>query len=68
MSVRGSSSNGDPPCGREVIALRQKPKAKKRRNAAKKQGRDNLRRIHHIAAALYWFVRLVLMLIDWFKN
>ena len=39
--------------------MRKKANVKKRRKTEQKQGRDNLRRIHHIAAALYWFVKLI---------
>ncbi len=61
-------SNGDPPCGREVISLRVKPNAKKRKNTNKKQWRDYLPVISHTAAALYWVIRLVLLLWDRFAR
>ncbi|MBQ7215989.1 MAG: hypothetical protein IJP54_02335 [Synergistaceae bacterium] len=49
--------------------MRTKAKSTKRKNATnKKQRRDYLSGISHLAAALYWLVRLVLMLIDWFTR
>jgi len=40
----------------------------KRRYPGKKQRQDNLRWIGQLAAALYWAVRLTLMLWDRFTN
>ena len=68
MSIRGSSSNGEPLCEREVIALRNKAKKPKRRIAQKKQRRDYLRRINHLAAATYWVIRIFLLLWDKFTR
>ena len=66
--MQGLTVYGDSPCGKEVIALRKKAHSKKRKSTDKKQWRDYLPVISHFAAALYWFVRLVLMLIDWFNR
>ena len=55
--IQGSLLNGKPPCGKEVIALRSKHQ-KRKKVANKKQRREYLPGIHHVAAALYWFARL----------
>ena len=41
---------------------------KKAKHAKKKQRRSFRARIDIFAAAAYWFVRLVLLLIDWFTR
>ena len=41
---------------------------RKRKKPGKRQRRDNLPKIGHLAAALYWFLRLVLMLWDRFAG
>ena len=48
--------------------MRIKPNAKKRKNTNKKQWRDYLPVISHTAAALYWVIRLVLLLWDEFAR
>ena len=65
--IQGSLLNGEPPCGKEVIALRSKPQ-KRKKVANKKQRRDYLPLISHLAAALYWVLRLVLLLWDRFAG
>ena len=49
---------GSPPLRKDGDIVR------KRKNPGKKQRRDNLTKIHLFAAALYWLVRLILMLWD----
>ena len=65
--IQGSLLNGEPPCGKEVIALRSKPQ-KRKKVANKKQRREYLPGIHHVAAALYWFERLAFLLWDRFAG
>ena len=48
--------------------MRVKPHAKKRKKASKKQWRDYLPTINHIAAALYWVIRIALLLWDRFSR
>ena len=62
--VQGSSSNGEPPCRFVVYTMPSKVK----RKANKKQRRSFLDRIDVFAAALFWFVKTILMLIDWFTR
>ena len=61
---QGSSSDGKPPCGIEVHTM---PK-KGRRKPQKKQRRDVLDRIAHLAAATYWVVRLILLVWERFAG
>ncbi|MBR0034908.1 MAG: hypothetical protein IJP54_04465 [Synergistaceae bacterium] len=42
--------------------------SKVKRKANKKQRRSFLDRIDVFAAALFWFVKTILMLIDWFTR
>ena len=48
--------------------MRVKPHGKKRKKASKKQWREYLPTIAHLAAALYWLVRLSLLLWDRFAH
>ncbi|MBR2208584.1 MAG: hypothetical protein IJ859_07220 [Synergistaceae bacterium] len=43
-------------------------KKAKRTTKKKKQWRSILPWIGHIAAAAYWLIRLVLLLVDWFNK
>ena len=62
---RDSSVHGDLPCRLVVKAMARK---KGRKHTSKKQRGDYLSGVHHVLAALYWFVRLVLLLWDKFCN
>ena len=64
MRYRVHRSNGEPPCRIEVKAMPMKAK----RKANKKQRRSILPWIDKIAAALYWVVKTILLLIDWFTR
>ncbi len=64
MRYRAHRPNGEPPCGIEVNAMPEKVK----RKARKKQRRSILPWIDKIAAATFWIVKTVLLLIDWFTR
>ncbi len=64
MRYRAHRQNGEPPCGIEVNAMPEKVT----RKARKKQRRSFLDRIDKIAAAVFWIVKTVLLLIDWFTR
>ena len=64
MRYRAHRFNGESPCRIEVYAM----PAKVKRKANKKQRRSFLPWIDKIAAALFWFVKTILMLIDWFTR
>lgn len=66
--MQGLTVYGDPPCGKEVIALRKKANTKRRKFTNKKQWRDYLSGISHLDAAAYWVIRLVLLLWDRFAR
>ena len=57
-----ASPKGILPCSQEVIHMASKTKSRKRKAANKSP------RIDIIAAALYWLVRLVFLLIDRFMG
>lgn len=48
--------------------MRGQAHSKKRKKASKKQWREYLPVIAHSAAALYWVIRIVLLLWDWFAR
>lgn len=64
MRYRVHRPNGELPCGIEVNAM---PKEVTRK-AGKKQRRSFLPWIDKIAAAVFWIVKTVLLLIDWFAR
>ena len=59
------SPRGSRPADRQVNAMARK---KGRKHTSKKQRRDYLSGVHHTIAALYWFVRLILLLWDKFSG
>ena len=62
MKYRVHLCDGDPPCGFEVCTM----PAKGKRKAKKKQRRFYiLPWIDKIAAAFFWFVKTVLLIIEW---
>ena len=62
MEYRASSvQNGKPPCRIEVYTM----PAKGKRKANKKQRRKSPARIDIFAAALYWVVKTILLIIEW---
>ena len=65
MKCRASSFSGEPSCGFEVKIMSSK-KAKKSTN--KKQRRTFLPWIDKIAAAAYWVVKIILLLVDYFNR
>ena len=58
---------GSLPCGKEVIALRY-DEQKRKKHTKKKQRHSFFDRIDKYAAAGYWVVKTVLLLIDWFTR
>ncbi len=65
MRYRAHRFNGELPCGFEVKAMPEKGK----RKAKKKQRRFYvLPWIDKIAAAIFWVVKTILLLIDWFTR
>jgi len=44
------------------------PEIKGKRRTKKKQRRNLLDRVDKIAAALFWLVKTILLLIDWFSR
>ena len=65
MKNRASSFNGDPPCRYEVKFMSKKKGLK---HARKKQWRSILPWIDKLAAALFWVVKTILLLVDWFNR
>ena len=65
MRSRAHRPNGESPCRIEVKAMSHKRDSKR---TEKKQRHSILPWIDKVVAALYWFVKLVLMLIDWFNK
>ncbi len=65
MKDRASSFNGEPPCGSEVKFMSEKKGLK---HSRKKQRRSILPWIDKIAAASYWVVKTILLLVDWFNR
>ena len=63
MRYRVHRRNGEPPCRTEVYAM---PKGKQK--AGKKQWQSFLPWIDKIATAIFWIVKTVLVLIDWFTR
>ena len=62
MRYRVHRSNGESPCGFEVNAM----PAKAKRKTKKKQRRFHiLPRIDKIVAATFWFVKTILLILEW---
>ncbi len=61
MRYRAHRFNGEPPCRIEVYAMPSKVK----RKANKKQRRKSPARIDIFAAAFYWVVKTILLIIEW---
>ena len=57
---------GSLPCGKEVIALRY-DEQKRKKHTKKKQRHSDIR-YDRLAAAFYWIVKTILLVIDWFTR
>ena len=64
MRYRAHRPNGELPCGIEVNAM---PK-KVTRKTNRKQRRNLSDRIDKIAAAIYWVVKTVLLIVEWLSR
>ena len=64
MRYRAHRSNGESPCGIEVNTM----PAKGKRKTNKKQRRSFLPWIDKIAAAFFWIVKTIILIIDWWLS
>ena len=64
MRYRAHRFNGEPPCRFEVKAMPAKAKHK----AKKKQRRSILPWIDKLAAAFFWFVKTILLILEWWLS
>ena len=65
MRNRAHRPNGEPPCRVEVNAMTVK---RPRKTGRRKQRQSFLPWIDKIAAAIFWVVKTILLLVDWFTR
>lgn len=63
MRNRAHRPNGEPPCRVEVNTMTVK---RTRKAGRRKQRRSFLPWIDKIAAAIFWIVKTILLIVDWF--